>query len=103
MIEHGASAKGEHIARIGHLILVVEQTPVSNFDIGDKIGWANDSQTWLGTIVTSEPDKNPVLVNDWHLAWRIDEGNHIFHWRGRSTTRDTRWYPNPMFVIAELP
>jgi hypothetical protein len=104
MVEHGSSAKGDHIARCGRVTLIVEQTPGSNFDIGDKIGWANDSEHWLGTIVTSERDELAVTEPGWHLAWvQYDSPGKRYHWRGRMTARDTRWYPDEPFVIEELP
>jgi len=105
MIEHGSNPEGQHIARVGRLILIVEQTPVYNFGIGDKIGWGEDREHWLGTIVISERDTISMDGDlSWHLAW-VKDGDPAtkYHWRGRTTVRDTRWFPDDVYEIEEVP
>lgn len=104
-IEHGSGKSGEHIAVVigSRLTLIVEQTPVPFFEVGDKIGWEGGTDLWAGTIVISEPDHSQTL-HGWHLAWKNQaDPAKTFHWRGRQTSRDTRWYPRDQFVILELP
>lgn len=78
----------------------IETVRVTLFALGDKIGWhGQHDNEWAGTVTISEP-----CAEGWHLAW-VDyhQPGLVFHWRGASSKRDTRWTASDEYLIDELP
>lgn len=76
--------------------------PISEFEVGDYIGYNEAGNQPRGEIITSEP--MDIGDDQWHLAWRQDDApGKVFHYRGPATQRDTRWFIENRHIIHEQP